>query len=98
LSTSTSFADVDLRTEAVEFQDLNVNTSAGAQVLYGRIRAAANRVCASNLSGDRFARLGGAKCAREAAARAVEHLDLPALTAYYNMMTHTRPATLVAKR
>jgi UrcA family protein len=96
--TSTAYADEQLGVETVNFQDLDVNTPAGAQALYGRIHAAANRVCDSNISSDPFGALLAANCAREAVAKAVEQLNLPALTAYYNMSTGGKAPTLIVKR
>jgi UrcA family protein len=97
--TSTAYADEQLGgVETVNFQDLDVNTPAGAQALYGRIHAAAIRVCDSNISSDPFGPLLAADCAREAVAKAVEHLNLPALTAYYNMSTGGKTPTLSVKR
>jgi UrcA family protein len=96
--TSTAYADEQFRVETVNFQDLDVNTPAGGQALYGRIHAAANRVCDSNISGDPFGALRAAECARKAVAKAVEQLNLPALTAYYNMSTGGKAPTLTVKR
>lgn len=90
--------DYPVRVETVQFQDLNVNTPAGAQALYDRIYAAANRVCEWSSSGDPFAAVRTSKCARKAAAKAVEQLKLPALTAYYNLRTGAKASTLIAKR
>ena len=96
--TSNAYADEQFRVETVNFQDLDVHTPAGAQALYGRIRAAANRVCDSNILGHPFSGLLAAVCARKAVAKAVEQLNLPALTAYYNMSTGGKAPTLIGKR
>ena len=42
---SNAFADEQVRSETVKFKDLNVDTPQGVQALYGRIHAAAKRVC-----------------------------------------------------
>jgi UrcA family protein len=94
---SSAFADEEVRSETVKFQDLNVNTPEGVQALYGRIHAAANRVCSDS---DPVLRQGAAACARKAEGSAIEKLNLSQLTAYYKMKTkngdHTQP--LVAAR
>jgi len=76
----------DVRSETVRFQDLNVTTTEGVQVLYGRIHAAAKRVCAES---DPVLMAGEAACARKAEANAVEKLNLSQLTAYYKIKTKT---------
>lgn len=71
-----------MRSETVKFQDLNVTAAAGVDTLYNRIHSAAQRVC--SMSGQHG--LGGASasatCAKEAQDRAIEKVNLPALTAY----------------
>jgi UrcA family protein len=100
--TSTAYADEQLGVEGgvetVNFQDLDVNMPAGAQTLYGRIHAAADRVCVSKISSDPLGALLALACARKAVANAVEQLNLPALTAYYNMRTGGKAPTLIVKR
>jgi UrcA family protein len=94
---SSTFADEQVRSERVKFQDLNVDTPEGVQALYGRIHAAAKRVCTESDPA-----LWGAEgpCARKAVGKAIEKLNLPQLTAYYEIKTktgeHTQP--LVAAR
>jgi UrcA family protein len=71
----------EVRMEDITFQDLNLGTAAGVNALYQRIHAAAQRVCA--VSGQ--TELGASasmKCSKEAEARAIEKIDLPALTAF----------------
>jgi UrcA family protein len=41
----THAAEAEVPTQTVRFQDLNLNTDAGVQVLYQRIQGAANQVC-----------------------------------------------------
>ena len=81
-----------VRSETVKFADLNVNTPAGAQALYTRIRSAAYRVCYQDTS-DPLTQIAATTCAKDAEARAVEKLNLPQLTAFYQMKTgkHTQP-------
>jgi UrcA family protein len=92
---SSAFADEQVRSERVKFQDLNVTTQEGVQALYGRIHAAAKRVCSET---DPVLRSAEVSCARKAEANAIEKLNLSQLTAYYKTKTgdHTQP--LVAAR
>jgi UrcA family protein len=77
-----AFADEQVRSETVKFHDLNVDTPEGVQALYGRIHAAAKRVCSET---DPILQQGAASCARKAEANAIEKLSLPQLTAYYKI-------------
>ena len=94
---SSAFADEQVRSETVKFHDLNVETPDGVQALYGRIHAAAKRVCSDD---DPVMRQAVAACARKAEGNAIEKLNLSQLTAYYKIKTktgdHTQP--LVAAR
>lgn len=59
---------LDGNRRAVHYQDLNLNTEAGAQVLYRRIRAAAAQVC-----GDTYSKqLDQAAAARTCMTQAIE--------------------------
>jgi UrcA family protein len=92
---SSAFADDQVRTETVKFQDLNVDTPAGVQALYTRIHSAAKRVCSEN---DPVLRLASALCIRKAEAKAVETVSIPQLTAYYRMKTGEHTQALAASR
>lgn len=89
---SPASAGEQVRSETVKFSDLNVNTSAGVQALYGRIHTAAWHVCLTT-SNDPIVQLGARDCAKKAEAKAVETVNLPQLTAFYRMKTgdHTQP-------
>jgi UrcA family protein len=76
------FADEQLRTENVKFQDLNVGTPAGVETLYGRIHSAAKRVCSET---DRMEQARASACAKRAEAHAIGTLNMPLLTAYYQI-------------
>jgi UrcA family protein len=89
-----AFADEQVRSETVKFNDLKVDTPAGVQTLYSRIHAAARRVCEGN---DPVMRLGAIKCASKAEAKAIQSLSLPQLTAYYREKTGNR-SPLIAQR
>lgn len=94
---STAFAGEQVRSQTVKFPDLDVNTSEGVQALYGRIHAAAWRVC-STTSSDPIDQYGARECARKAEAKAIETVNLPQLTAFYRMKTGDHSQTLSASR
>jgi UrcA family protein len=94
LVVSNAFADVP--TETVKFQDLNVSTPAGVAALYSRIHWAAKRVCAPPAGWGEQVRANA--CARNAEAKAIEKLNLPALTAYYQKKTGSPPRAVIANR
>ena len=80
----------------VKYADLNVGTTAGATVLYQRIRGAADRVCGVGDNRD-LARLGLAKdCAGHAVAEAVAKVNVPALTEVYDVKADRVPVTRLA--
>jgi UrcA family protein len=95
LVASYALADDQLRTETVKFQDLNVGTPAGVATLYGRIHTVAKRVCSE---ADRIEQARAAGCARKAEAFAVESLNLPLLTTYYQVKTGGFTQPLSANR
>jgi UrcA family protein len=76
-------------------QDLNVDTPAGVETLFGRIHSAAERVCSET---DPLARVAASKCARKAEAGTIEKLNLPLLTAYYRMKNGGRTGMFTANR
>jgi UrcA family protein len=95
VAVSTARASEQFRTETVKFYDLNVNTPAGAEALFGRIHAAAKRVCSES---DPIQRIAADSCAKKAEAQAVAKLGLPQLTAYYQMKTGAASQQLIATR
>ena len=92
---SSAFAGEPVRSETVKFHDLNVGTPAGVQALYQRIHSAAQSVC--DVYGSVPQRVSSPICATEAEAGAIKQLDLPALTAYYEIKTGVRRETFAAK-
>ena len=92
---SSAFADDQVRIETVKFQDLNVVTPAGVEALYGRIHAAAKRVCSES---DRMQQQRAIACAKIAEAHAVENLNMPLLTAYHRAKTGGGTQPLSANR
>jgi UrcA family protein len=95
LGASSAFADEEVRSERVKFQDLNVNTPQGVQALYGRIHAAAKHVCDES---DPVLHPAASICARKAEGDAIEKLNLPQLTAYYKNKNGGHAQPLVAAR
>jgi len=80
---SSAFAgepDAQVRTEDIKFQDLNLTTTAGVEVLYQRVHSAAQRVCADSGQYDLGAASASVKCTKDAEARAIKEINLPALT------------------
>jgi len=79
--------------EKVQYQELNLDSPAGAAALYSRIHKAALRVCSSG-SRD-LARLSEEKsCAIDAEVRAVRQVNVSGLTAYFQAKTGHVVATL----
>jgi UrcA family protein len=79
----------------VKSADLNISSPAGARVLYGRIRAAAENAC-SYYWFERDA--DQVRCVHDAIANAVTKVNRPALSAVYNAKNKTPlPTTLVSQ-
>ena len=89
-----AYADEPGRSETVKFADLNVGTWAGAETLYGRIHAAARRVC-DQPSGEMAAIR---TCMTKAESQAIAKVNAPLLTSYYQKRTGLHPQELTAKR
>jgi UrcA family protein len=72
------------RSVTVHFEDLNINTTAGAARLYQRIKYAAEDVCGGTSVPQRQLVLASlyATCVREAIAAAVARVNHPAVTQY----------------
>jgi UrcA family protein len=71
--------------ETVKFQDLNIDSSAGAAALYQRLHAAAQHVCFVGWDKDPAKVRRAEACANEAESRVVSQLNVGELTAYYQM-------------
>ena len=67
----------------VTFSDLNVNTEAGAAVLYQRIRNAADEVCGTFSVRDLGAEVAARACKERAIGETVASVKVPALTRVY---------------
>ena len=94
LVTFNAHAGDQVRSETVKFADLNVGTPAGAQALYGRIHAAARRVC------DQPSGLQAAvrSCMTKAESEAIGKVNQPLLTAFYQQKTGKTLQTITASR
>ena len=95
LVASNALADDEVRSETVKFTDLNLDTQAGVEALYTRLRSAAGRVCSQT---DPTLRYAAAQCIGKSLARAVEKVNAPLLTAYYQTKTGNHSEPLTAKR
>jgi UrcA family protein len=67
----------------VRFGDLNLETAAGASVLYHRIRVAARQVCPDSYTRDLGMLAASERCQANAIARAVGELNNPQLAAVH---------------
>ena len=75
---------IALNTVRVTFGDLDVSRPQGASVLYGRIRAAAEKVCSPVGASSLAARAYLDACIDKAISEAVTTVDQPALTDVYS--------------
>ena len=82
------------RSETVKFYDLDLGTQAGVEALYGRIHAAAQRVCAQP-AGELWSTTA---CMTKAESEAIGKVDVPLLTAFYEKKTGRHPQELTANR
>jgi UrcA family protein len=73
-------AEAEAPVKAVRFQDLNLNTDAGVQVLYKRIRRAANQVCGDVSGRDLAVAQAHEACVERAVADAVATVNNQMLT------------------
>jgi UrcA family protein len=84
----------DIRSETVSFSDLNLSSQSGVEALYGRIHAAAKRVCAQPSGEWATPR----SCMTKAESDAISKVNVPLLTAFYQNKTGTQPQTIIASR
>jgi UrcA family protein len=76
--------NTEAREVTVQYGDLNVSTSHGAAMLYGRIHAAAEAVCLSPSYGDLSSKMRRNACVSQSTAAAVSKVNERALFAVYN--------------
>ena len=84
----------DSRSESVKFGDLNLSSPAGVEALYGRIHAAARRVCEQPAGEQRAV----VRCMTNAESEAIGTVNNPLLTAFYQKKTGSSPPTITANR
>jgi len=84
----------DSRSETVKFADLDLGTPAGVEALYGRIHAAAWRVCRQPAGEFQATRV----CTARAESEAIGKVNVPLLTAFYQKKTGSHPQTITANR
>jgi UrcA family protein len=71
-------------TRTVRYSDLNLNTQVGAEVLYQRIRDAAERVCGDVGSRQLDQAMAARACVERAVTSSVHAVNNPQLTSVYN--------------
>ncbi|HEY1312475.1 MAG TPA: UrcA family protein [Steroidobacteraceae bacterium] len=87
-------SDFRVPARMVHFSDLNLNTQAGAEVLYKRIRTAAEAVC-GDVDSRRLDEAAAAKaCVGQAVAASIRAVNSPRLTNTYNVHVGVVPATI----
>jgi UrcA family protein len=91
-----SAAESDVPSEVVKYQELNLGSQAGVETLYKRIHVAARHVCGVDGSKDLASARVSDECIEQAEARAINKVNAPTLTAYYQMKTGRPVATLAA--
>ncbi|HXY96908.1 MAG TPA: UrcA family protein [Steroidobacteraceae bacterium] len=84
----------DVRSETVKFADLNLGTPSGVEALYGRIHAAARRVCEQPAGEQQAVR----SCMAKSESEAISKVNVPLLTAFYQQKTGRQPQTIIASR
>jgi len=94
LAASHAHAGDEARSETVKFADLNLSSAQGVEALYGRIHAAARRVC-DQPAGEQA---GIGRCMRKAESAAIGKVNVPLLTAFYQKKTGSQPPTITANR
>src|SRR5277367_3767164 len=91
-------ADADVYQSTVKYHDLSAAGSAGATVLYARIRAAAATVCQPLEGRDLASKRLVSVCVHQAIADAVTKVNQPALSAVYSAKNGTSLPVLLASR
>jgi UrcA family protein len=89
--------DGDAPAVTVNFGDLNLAHPAGITQLYGRIRAAANKVCQPYSIKAPFAAQAMDACVGKAMSKAITDVHEPALTAMYVEKSGKAATTRVAR-
>ena len=97
LATGTQLARADMSDNSpkqvlIHYADLNLTSSPGVSVLYGRLRSAAQAVCTPLNGKDAERALAFKRCVADAMSSAVTQVDQPALSAYYRAKLQGRNA------
>jgi UrcA family protein len=99
LACANAYADAPSDTHAsiVKFRDLDLNRPHDVAKLYNRITVAADRVCGPrSLTGSYYKTADYESCYADAVARAVAHIDQPAVTSYYRQQRLAEPSLKIA--
>jgi UrcA family protein len=89
--------DAIIGVQKIHYGDLNLDTEAGARVLYQRLRHAANNVCRPSDSLAEVVKANYPRCYEKALNSAVASLNKPLLTALHNQRALIQPS-LVGSR
>jgi len=84
----------ETRSETVKFGDLNLSSPEGVEALYGRIHAAARRVC-DQPSGEQA---GVYRCMKKTESATISKVNIPLLTAFYQKKSGSPAPTITANR
>jgi UrcA family protein len=91
LAATAAYADTisvgQSKSQVVAYKDLNLAQPRDVARLFGRIISAADRVCGPSSYGGYPKNTDYKSCYSDAVARAVAHIDHPALTAYFQQRT-----------
>lgn len=79
--------DIVIGVKKVSYADLNLDTEAGAKVLYSRLRQAAGEICTSFENTDAVLRASWSACYRNAMNSAVASVNKPTVTALHNQLS-----------
>jgi UrcA family protein len=94
LVASNAHAGDEARSETVKFADLDLSSPAGVEALYGRIHAAARRVC-DQPPGEQA---GVSRCMKKTESATIGKVNVPLLTAFYQKKTGSQPQPITANR
>jgi UrcA family protein len=96
-ASSLAMADtlVNVKSETVRYDDIRLSSPVGVAVLYGRLRGAAERACASLDSADLAAKARHRACYDSALATAVANVNHPGLSQYYESKRSATAPTVV---
>ena len=86
-------------TRTIHYSDLNLSTTAGAAVLYRRIRQAAEQVCGYEGTQSVVQQAPAKACVNRAVLASVRSVNIPMLTSEYNTRAGVaQPITLATAR